>query len=166
MIDALIRWSLHNKLIVLTLAAIVLAWGGWQAVRLPVDVLPDLTAPTVTILAEGGGIAPEEMESRARDFYEEMNRRRSVREFSDRPVPRRLIEQAIMTASTAPSGAHRQPWRFVAVDDPAIKKQIRIAAEEEERQSYEGGRMPPEWIEALAPLSSLPTVTLSSLTNG
>ena len=63
MIDALIRWSLHNKLIVLTLAAILLAWGGWQATRLAVDVLPDLTAPTVTILVEGGGIAPEEMES-------------------------------------------------------------------------------------------------------
>ncbi len=63
MIDALIRWSLHNKLIVLTLAAILLAWGGWQAARLPVDVLPDLTAPTVTILVEGHGIAPEEMES-------------------------------------------------------------------------------------------------------
>ena len=55
MIDALIRWSLHNKLIVLTLATIVIAWGGWQAVRLPVDVLPDLTAPTVTILVEGHG---------------------------------------------------------------------------------------------------------------
>jgi CzcA family heavy metal efflux pump len=63
MIDALIRWSLHNKLIVLTLAAGLLAWGGWQAVRLPVDVLPDLTAPTVTILVEGNGVAPEEMES-------------------------------------------------------------------------------------------------------
>jgi len=63
MIDALIRWSLHNKLIVLTLAAILLGWGGWQAFRLPVDVLPDLTAPTVTILVEGHGIAPEEMES-------------------------------------------------------------------------------------------------------
>jgi CzcA family heavy metal efflux pump len=63
MIDALIRWSLQNRLIVLTLAAVLLAWGGWQAVRLPVDVLPDLTAPTVTILVEGGGIAPEEMES-------------------------------------------------------------------------------------------------------
>jgi CzcA family heavy metal efflux pump len=63
MIDALIRWSLHNKLIVLAVAAILLAWGGWQAVRLPVDVLPDLTAPTVSILVEGHGIAPEEMES-------------------------------------------------------------------------------------------------------
>lgn len=63
MIDGLIRWSLDNKLIVLTLAALLLAWGGWQAYHLPVDVLPDLTAPTVTILVEGGGIAPEEMES-------------------------------------------------------------------------------------------------------
>ncbi len=63
MIDALIRWSLDNRLIVLTLAAALLAWGSWQAVRLPVDVLPDLTAPTVTILVEGHGIAPEEMES-------------------------------------------------------------------------------------------------------
>jgi CzcA family heavy metal efflux pump len=63
MIDALIRWSLHNKLIVLTLAAVLLGWGGWQAAHLPVDVLPDLTAPTVTILVEGGGVAPEEMES-------------------------------------------------------------------------------------------------------
>ncbi|MHC4140449.1 MAG: efflux RND transporter permease subunit [Planctomycetota bacterium] len=63
MIDALIRWSLQNKLIVLTLAVVLLAWGGWQAFHLPVDVLPDLTAPTVTILVEGSGIAPEEMES-------------------------------------------------------------------------------------------------------
>ncbi len=63
MIDALIRWSLHNRLIVLSMAAILLGWGGWQAFRLPVDVLPDLTAPTVTILVEGHGIAPEEMES-------------------------------------------------------------------------------------------------------
>jgi len=62
-IDALIRWSLHNKLIILTLAVALMAWGGWQAFRLPVDVLPDLTAPTVTILVEGSGIAPEEMES-------------------------------------------------------------------------------------------------------
>jgi CzcA family heavy metal efflux pump len=63
MIDALIRWSLNNKLIVLTLAALLLGWGAWQAFRLPVEVLPDLTAPTVTILVEGRGIAPEEMES-------------------------------------------------------------------------------------------------------
>jgi iodotyrosine deiodinase len=92
--------------------------------------------------------------ARGRAFYEEMDRRRSVRQFSADPVPKEAIEWAIKTASTAPSGAHRQPWRFVVVDDPAIKREIRIAAEEEERRSYEGGRMPPEWIEALAPLGT------------
>jgi nitroreductase len=96
----------------------------------------------------------EETTRRARDFYEEMNARRSVRYFSADPVPREAIELAIRTASTAPSGAHRQPWTFVVVDDPAIKKQIREAAEVEERKSYEGGRMPPDWIEALAPLGT------------
>jgi nitroreductase len=95
-----------------------------------------------------------EMLLRARDFYQAMNARRSVRHFAPDPVPRELIELAIATASTAPSGAHRQPWRFVAVDDPAIKRQIREAAEAEERQSYEGGRMPAEWREALAPLGT------------
>jgi iodotyrosine deiodinase len=99
-------------------------------------------------------ISHEETERRAKEFYEEMDRRRSVRYFSDDPVPRSAIEYAIRTASTAPSGAHRQPWTFVVVDDPAIKKQIREAAEAEERKSYEGGRMPPDWIEALAPLGT------------
>ena len=94
----------------------------------------------------------DEMLRRAADFYAEMDRRRSVRHFAPDPVPRQLIELAIRTASTAPSGAHRQPWRFVAVDDPATKRRIRAAAETEERRAYEGGRMPPEWLEALAPL--------------
>ncbi len=97
---------------------------------------------------------PDESLRRAREYYEFMNRRRSVREFSDRPVPRELIELAIRTAGTAPSGANRQPWKFVAVDDPEIKRKIRIAAEAEERESYEGGRMPPEWLEALQPLGT------------
>lgn len=96
---------------------------------------------------------PEEMKRRADSFLELMDGRRSVRDFSSKPVPRDLIETAIRTASTAPSGAHRQPWRFVAVDDPAIKREIRIAAEAEEKKSYEG-RMPPEWLEALAPLGT------------
>ena len=74
--------------------------------------------------------------------------------FSVDPVPRELIELAIMTGSSAPSGAHQQPWTFVAVGDPEVKRQIRIAAEEEERQSYEGGRMPAEWLTALAPLGT------------
>lgn len=95
-----------------------------------------------------------EMLRRARDFHAEMDRRRSVRFFSPDPVPRELIETAIRTASTAPSGAHRQPWKFVVVGDPAIKREIRAAAEAEEHQSYVGGRMPPEWREALEPLGT------------
>jgi len=96
----------------------------------------------------------DEMERRARDLYAELDRRRSVRDFSTEAVPRELIELAIRTASTAPSGAHRQPWRFVAVSDPALKRRIREAAEEEERANYEGGRFPDEWLEALAPLGT------------
>lgn len=96
----------------------------------------------------------EEMHRRARTFYSEMDRRRSVRHFASDPVPRELIEAAIRTASTAPSGAHRQPWRFVAVDDPEIKREMRLAVEAEERKNYEGGRFPEAWIEALEPLGT------------
>lgn len=96
----------------------------------------------------------EEMLRRARDFHAEMDRRRSVRSFSPDPVPRELVELAIRTASTAPSGAHRQPWKFVVVGDPEIKREIRLAAEAEEHESYVGGRMPPEWLEALAPFGT------------
>lgn len=99
-------------------------------------------------------LAAGEMLRRARDFQAEMSARRSVRWFSPDPVPRELVELAIATASTAPSGAHRQPWRFVVVGDPEIKRQVRVAAEVEERQNYEGGRFPPEWLEALAPLGT------------
>ena len=94
------------------------------------------------------------MLERGRRFRLELEARRSVRMFSGDPVPRELIELAIMTGSTAPSGAHQQPWTFVAVGDPDVKRQIRIAAAEEERQSYEGGRMPAEWLTALAPLGT------------
>lgn len=96
----------------------------------------------------------DEMLRRARAFHQEMDSRRSIRDFSPDPVPRELIELAIRTAGTAPSGAHRQPWKFVAVSDPEIKRQIRIAAEAEEHESYVGGRMPPDWLEALAPLGT------------
>jgi nitroreductase len=95
-----------------------------------------------------------EMVERAEAFYQTMDTRRSVRHFSADPVPRRLIELAIRTASTAPSGAHRQPWKFVAISDPALKRQIRLAAEHEEYVSYEGGRMPDSWRAALAPLGT------------
>ena len=93
------------------------------------------------------------MDARADAFYTEMDERRSVRAFSPDPVPRRLIELAIRTASTAPSGAHQQPWTFVAVSDPDTKRRIRSAAEAEERRSYEN-RMSEEWLDALAPLGT------------
>ena len=95
----------------------------------------------------------DEMRARALAFEAQMDRRRSVRHFSDEPVPRDLIEAAIRTASTAPSGAHRQPWRFVAVSDLATKRAIRIAAEAEERETY-AHRMSDEWREALRPLGT------------
>ncbi len=82
-----------------------------------------------------------------------MERRRSLRFFSDRPVPKEVIENIVMTASTAPSGAHKQPWTFCIVGDPAVKSQIKAAAEEEERESYEG-RMSQEWLRDLAPLGT------------
>ena len=90
----------------------------------------------------------------ARAVYEEMNSRRSVRHFSDRPVPRELVELAIASASTAPSGAHKQPWTFVVTGEPEVKRRIRVAAEKEERENYEGGRLPPHWREDLAPLGT------------
>ena len=96
---------------------------------------------------------PEEMQRRAHEFYEHMNRRRSVRQFSDRPVPDGVIEDCLRTAGTAPSGAHKQPWHFVAVRSPAMKEKIRLAAEEEERAFY-GGRAPDDWLEALGPLGT------------
>jgi nitroreductase len=98
-------------------------------------------------------LAADESARRARAFFESMDARRSVREFAPDPVPREWIEWAIRTASTAPSGAHRQPWRFVAISDPETKRRIRVAAEEEERKSYEG-RMPDDWLEALRPLGT------------
>lgn len=94
------------------------------------------------------------MRDRARAFHDEMQRRRSVRAFSSEPIPRDVIEMLIMTASTAPSGAHRQPWTFVMTGDPRLKRQIRMAAENEERRNYEGGRLPDHWREALERLGT------------
>jgi len=99
-------------------------------------------------------ISADEVVERAELFFELMDGRRSVRMFSDDPVPRVAVEQAIATASTSPSGAHRQPWTFVLIGDPEIKQQIRQAAEEEERTNYEGGRLPDDWLEALSPLGT------------
>ena len=93
------------------------------------------------------------MRARAEAFARLMHERRSVRVFSDRSVPRELIEQAIATAGSAPSGAHRQPWHFAAVQDPNLKREIRQAAEAEEHESYTR-RMPEEWLRALAPIGT------------
>ncbi|GAA3444931.1 nitroreductase family protein [Planomonospora venezuelensis] len=95
-----------------------------------------------------------EMIARGREFYAHMDARRSVRFFSDEPVPRECVELAVRTANTAPSGAHQQPWKFVIIGDPGTKRRIREAAEAEERRNYEGGRLTPEWREALAPLET------------
>jgi iodotyrosine deiodinase len=96
---------------------------------------------------------PEEMQRRAAAFHAELRRRRSVRAFSSRPVPRAVIEDCLRAAGTAPSGANMQPWHFVAVSDPAIKRQIRESAEEAERVFYKG-RAPEAWLDALAPLGT------------
>ena len=95
----------------------------------------------------------EEMSARATAFYEEIRRRRTVRQFSGRAVPRELIETCLRAAGTAPSGANLQPWQFVVVVDPAVKRQIREAAEAEEQEFYEH-RAPPEWLAALEPLGT------------
>jgi iodotyrosine deiodinase len=95
---------------------------------------------------------PAEMEERAAAFAADMARRRTTRHFSDRPVARSVIEHCLRTAGSAPSGAHQQPWHFVVVSDPALKRRIREAAEEAERQFYETA--PAEWLAALAPLGT------------
>lgn len=98
-------------------------------------------------------LPPEEMSRRSEEFLARITTRRTVRDFSPEPVPLALVENAIRAAALAPSGANRQPWRFVVVSDPAVKSEIRAAAEAEEKESYER-RMPEEWLEALAPLGT------------
>lgn len=98
-------------------------------------------------------ISSEEMIIKSRTFYEWMNKRRTVRDFSDRTVPVEVIENCIKVASTAPSGAHKQPWTFCLISNPDLKKQIRKEAEEEEYKSY-NGRMTSEWLDDLAPLGT------------
>jgi iodotyrosine deiodinase len=95
----------------------------------------------------------EEMKRRAAGFYAELSRRRTVREFSDRPVPLEIIQACLRAAGTAPSGANLQPWTFVVIADPGVKRQIRAAAEAEEYDFYHH-KAPPEWLEALAPLGT------------
>lgn len=95
---------------------------------------------------------PAEMEARAAAFDAEMQRRRTTRHFSDRPVSRTVIEHCLRAAGSAPSGAHQQPWHFVVISDAALKRRIRAAAEEAEREFYASA--PAEWLDALAPLGT------------
>jgi nitroreductase len=109
-------------------------------------------APTIPY-ATFQELPPEEMARRAREFAAMLGRRRTVRDFSDRPVPRALIEDCLRAAGSAPSGANLQPWHFAVVGDPEVKRRIRVAAEAEEREFYER-IAPPEWLAALAPLGT------------
>lgn len=95
----------------------------------------------------------KEMKKRASDFYEHMKRRRTVRDFSDRPVPQEIIENCLLAAGTAPNGANKQPWHFVVVSDPEVKKKIRIEAEKEEHEFY-NRRAPEDWLEDLQPFGT------------
>jgi len=95
----------------------------------------------------------DEMQKRATEFRAELSRRRTVREFSSRPVDAAIIDECIAAAGTAPSGANLQPWHFVIVTDPEVKSRMRVAAEEEEREFY-ANRAPQEWLDALAPLGT------------
>jgi len=97
--------------------------------------------------------APHDMQQRAADYYQNLRRRRTVRDFSDRPVPEGVIRDCLKAAGRAPSGANQQPWHFVAVTNPAVKHRIREAAEKEERAFYEH-RAPDAWLDALSPLGT------------
>lgn len=99
------------------------------------------------------GCPEDERQARAEAFLATMRKRRTVRDYSDRPVPRELIEAAVRTAGTAPSGANQQPWSFVCISDPALKRKIREGAEEEERAFY-AGRAGEEWLDALSHLGT------------
>ena len=90
---------------------------------------------------------------RAQQFYQDIKHRRTVRDYSDKDVPREVIEQCLLAAGTAPNGANLQPWHFSVVSDPEIKKQIRLGAEKEEQEFY-NGKAPQEWLDALAPLGT------------
>ena len=112
-----------------------------------------MTAPRFRPYSSYREYPPEEMLSRASEMRAELQRRRTIRSFSDRSVPKAIIEQCLLAAGTAPSGANLQPWHFVVARDPEIKRRIREAAEKEEHAFYHG-RAPREWLELLEPLGT------------
>lgn len=112
-----------------------------------------MSEPIFEPLADFRTYPPEEMQARARAFYEDLRRRRTVRAFSAEPVPRSVIEDALRAAGTAPSGANMQPWHFAVIVNPDVKRRIREAAEAEEQEFY-ARRASPEWLAALQPLGT------------
>ena len=112
-----------------------------------------MTEPRFIPFPDHVQIPEDEMKARSEAFRDELRKRRTVRDFSDRPVSREVIEACLLAAGTAPNGANRQPWHFVVVGDPEIKRKIREAAEEEERAFY-SGRASDEWLEALEHLGT------------
>ena len=112
-----------------------------------------MTKPRFIPLPEFLPVSDEQLKERLTEFRKMMLQRRTVREFSSQPIPRGVIEECLRIAVSAPSGANLQPWHFVAISDPAVKREIRTAAEEEERQFYKE-RAPAEWLEALRPLGT------------
>ena len=109
--------------------------------------------PTFIALPDYVEYPIEQMRQRGTEFYEEIRRRRTVRDFSDRPVPRDIIENCLLAAGTAPNGANLQPWHFAVVESAEVKSQIRKEAEIEERDFYQN-KAPQEWLDALAPLGT------------
>lgn len=109
--------------------------------------------PSNFIPYQGLSFTEEEMIQRTEAFYQYMDKRRSLRMFSDQPIPKQVLENLILTASTAPSGAHKQPWTFCVVQHQDLKRQIRIAAEKEEYENYHG-RMSEDWLEDLKPFGT------------
>jgi nitroreductase len=104
-------------------------------------------------LSQYAELTPVEMQKRAREFYELLKKRRTVREFSDKPIPDGVLKDCLLAAGTAPNGANKQPWHFVVVNKPSIKKKIRVAAEEEEHEFYTH-RAPDDWLADLEPFST------------
>ena len=115
-----------------------------------------MIAPPMQPLPDYRRYPEAEMVARAEAFHAEIRRRRTLRDFSPEPVPRAVIEAALLAAGTAPSGANQQPWHYCVITDPALKRAVRDGAEAEEREFY-AGRASPEWLEALAPLGTDPT---------
>ena len=116
-------------------------------------LLIEMSQPDLEPLTGYTSVTPEEMVRRAEEYYQSVRKRRTVRDFSYQPVPLEVVEKCVLAAGTAPNGANLQPWHFAIVSSPEIKNQIRLAAEEEEREFY-AHRAPPEWLEALAPLGT------------